>query len=87
MATTKLTVGTKANAGFGDFVPVSMIVDGVEYGCDAHLGTGKTTEQGAVVSRELIDWNDGNGLLSHGLATGKEVWTAIDPDAERERAK
>ena len=77
MAQVTLNVGTVTNAGFGDFVPVSVIVDSREYGCDAHLGTGKVSEDGAIATRELIDWQDGNGLLSHDFATESDVWEAI----------
>lgn len=76
MATATFNVSEIRNAGFGDFVAVSVEIDGRECGCDAHLGTGDAREGGSV-DVELFDWEDGNGLVGNGHATAAEVWDAV----------
>ena len=87
--TQSLYVGEVMNAGFGEFRPVTVFQNGMSFGVDAHLGRGRMDErrdrskpyaaspEATEADRELIDWNDGNGLLSHDLATAAEVWTAV----------
>ena len=53
MAQVTLNVGTVTNAGFGDFVPVSVIVDSREYGCDAELMSERTLEESDIELTEI----------------------------------
>jgi hypothetical protein len=87
--TQRLHVGEVINAGFGEFRPVTVFQNVMSFGVDAHLGRGRMDERrdrrkpyaaspvATEADRELIDWQDGNGLLSHDLATEAEVWTAV----------
>lgn len=79
MTATQLNVSGILNAGFGDFRAVSVTIDGIEYGCDAHLGQGRHSEDADYEPvRELCDWQDGNGLLCRDLASHADIWSAVD---------
>ena len=71
--------GDVTNAGFGDFRPVSVEVDGENYGVDVYLGRGDAPEADgkSTATVELVDWTNGHGLLRRGLATEAQVWALV----------
>jgi hypothetical protein len=61
---TMLQFGPRLSSEAGDFIPVWTDANGKRIGCDVYVDA-------------VEDWQDGNGLIAHGLASGGYVRQAL----------